>query len=93
MDVIATVSARAPQLVAALCERMRVPRLHDRWITAAFQPDVYAGIHPFPRGTAKTEIAGQLAVLALRPGSPAWCGLRHGAVLQVLGTAPAVRQA
>ena len=37
-----------------------------------FEPDIQIGGLSCPRGSAKTWIAGQLAGLALRPGSPTW---------------------
>ena len=35
-----------------------------------YAPDIQIGVLSCPRGAAKTWIAGQLAALALRPGSP-----------------------
>ena len=39
---------------------------------AAFADDVQAAVLSIPRGGAKTWLSGQLAALAMRPGSPTW---------------------
>ena len=59
-------------IVAAL--RLRVPVLpfHADWIKNTFSPDVEISAMSCPRGSAKSWIVGQLASLAMRPGSPTW---------------------
>lgn len=46
--------------------------LHADFIRSAFSDDVQIAALSCPRGAAKTWIAGQLAALGLRPGSPTW---------------------
>ena len=50
----------------------RLPLLgfQKRWIRAAFAPEVQIAALSIPRGNGKTALAGQLAALAIRPGSP-----------------------
>ena len=43
---------------------------HERWIRSAFAPEIEVAALSCPRGAAKTWLFGQLAALALRPGSP-----------------------
>ena len=43
---------------------------HGQWIRSAFAPDIEVAALSCPRGAAKTWLFGQLAALALRPGSP-----------------------
>ena len=43
---------------------------HRKWIGSVFHGDIQIGALSCPRGTAKTWIAGHLAGLAIRPGSP-----------------------
>ncbi len=45
---------------------------HERWIRRAFAPDIEVAALSCPRGAAKTWLFGQLAALALRPGSPTY---------------------
>ena len=54
--------------------RARVPVLpfHARWLRSAFAPDVDVAALSTPRGAGKTWLLGQLAALALTPGSPTW---------------------
>ena len=60
------------QVVRALRERVPVLPFHRRWIRAAYADDVQIAALSCPRGSAKTWISGQLAALALTPGSPTW---------------------
>ena len=60
------------QVVRSLGQRATVLRFHADWIRAAFAPDIQVAALSCPRGSAKTWIAGQLAALAMRPGSPTW---------------------
>ena len=64
--------ASGAKIVAALRQRVPILGFHDRWIRSVFRPDVQIGVLSCPRGSAKTWIAGQLAALAMRPGSPLW---------------------
>ena len=45
---------------------------HQRWVRAAYADDVQIAALSVPRGGAKTWLAGQLAALSMRPGSPTW---------------------
>ena len=49
---------------------MPVLRFHADWIRAAYAPDIQIAALSIPRGGAKTWLAGQLAALAITPGSP-----------------------
>ena len=60
------------QVVRSLGQRVTVLRFHADWIRAAFAPDIQVAALSCPRGSAKTWIAGQLAALAMRPGSATW---------------------
>ena len=66
--------ALGSRVVRALQERAEhlILPFHRRWIRSAYAPDVQIAALNCPRGAAKTWIAGQLAALALRPGSPTW---------------------
>ena len=59
-------------IVKALRQRVKILAFHAKWIAATFEPDVQISALSCPRGSAKTWIAGQLAALSLRPGSPLW---------------------
>ena len=54
--------------------RARVPILpfHARFLRAAYSEDVDLAALSCPRGSGKTWLLGQLAALALTPGSPTW---------------------
>ena len=62
--------ALGEQVVRYLRSRVKVLPFHADWIEAAFAPDIQIAALSCPRGSAKTWIAGQLAALGLRPGSP-----------------------
>lgn len=64
--------ALGPEIVRSLRQRVTVLPFHARWIKASFHPDTQIAALSCPRGSAKTWIAGQLAALAMRPGSPTW---------------------
>ena len=49
---------------------MPVLRFHADWIKAAHAEDIQIAALSIPRGSAKTWMAGQLAALAVTPGSP-----------------------
>ena len=72
---------------ATLRERVPVLPFHRAWIRAAFQPDIQIGVLSCPRGSGKTWVAGQLAALALRPGSPTF---QKG--IEVLGVSASLEQ-
>ena len=60
-------------IVKSLRERgTTVLKFHAQWIAAAFADGIQIAALSCPRGSAKTWIAGQLAALSLRPGSPTW---------------------
>ena len=59
-------------VVAALRDRVPVLPFHADWIKNTFAPDIEISALSCPRGSAKSWIVGQLAALALRPGSPTW---------------------
>ena len=60
------------QIVRALRQRVTILPFHADWIRASFAGNVQISALSCPRGSAKTWVAGQLAALALRPGSPTW---------------------
>ena len=49
-----------------------VPPFHRRWIRATYADGIAVSALSVPRGSAKTYLAGMLAGLALRPGSPTY---------------------
>ena len=59
-------------IVKALRERVKILPFHAKWIASTFDPAIQISALSCPRGSAKTWIAGQLAALSLRPGSPTW---------------------
>ena len=59
-------------IVRSLRSRVPVLPFHADWIKNTFAPDVEISALSCPRGSAKSWIVGQLAALALRPGSPTW---------------------
>ena len=81
------VGALGLQVITALRERVPVLPFHRAWIRAVYQPDIQIGVLSCPRGAAKTWIAGQLAALALRPGSPTF---QKG--IEVLGVSASLEQ-
>ena len=64
--------ALGDRVVRARRQRVTVLPFHERWIRAAFADDVQVAALSIPRGGAKTWLWGQLAALAMRPGSPTW---------------------
>ena len=60
------------QIVPVLRQRVPVLPFHADWIKNTFAPDIEISALSCPRGSAKSWIVGQLAALALRPGSPTW---------------------
>ena len=62
----------AHEVLGALQQRVTVLPFHRRWILDAFHPDIQIAALSCPRGSAKTWLSGQLAALAMRPGSPTW---------------------
>ena len=59
-------------IVSALRERAPVLPFHAAWIKNTFASDIEVSALSCPRGSAKSWIVGQLAALAMRPGSPTW---------------------
>ena len=78
----------ADRIIRALRER-GVPLLpfHREWIRGAFAPDVQIAAASWPRGSAKTFLAANLAALALVPGSPLY---QKG--VEVLGVSASLEQ-
>ena len=60
----------ASAITRSLRERVTILPFHERWIKYAFAPDTEVAALSCPRGAAKTWLFGQLAALALQPGSP-----------------------
>ena len=58
------------RVVAALRERVTILSFHADWIRSTFADGVEISALSCPRGSAKSWCVGQLAGLALRPGSP-----------------------
>ena len=57
-------------VVRALRCRVPVLKFHADWIRAAYDGETQVAALSIPRGGAKTWLAGQLAALAVTPGSP-----------------------
>ena len=63
-------AAIGSRVVTELLPRLPLLGFQKRWIRAAFKPEVQIAALSIPRGNGKTALAGQLAALAIRPGSP-----------------------
>ena len=59
-------------IVRSLRQRVPVLPFHADWIRNTFAPGIEVSALSCPRGSAKSWIVGQLAALAMRPGSPTW---------------------
>ena len=71
-------ASKKSEIVEALKRRgVRLPRFHAEFVARAFAPGVELAALSVPRGSAKTWLAGNLAALALRPGSPTFAPHRE----------------
>ena len=75
-------------LVADLGARgVKLPRVHADFVRAAFAPGIEIAAASWPRGSAKTWLAANLAALAITPGTPTF---KPG--IEVLGVSASLEQ-
>ena len=67
-----TMQTLKEDIVKALRARVPILPFHARFLRAAYSPGVDVAALSCPRGSGKTWLLGQLAALALTPGSPTW---------------------
>ena len=67
-----TMQTLKEDIVKALRARVPILPFHARFLRAAYSEGVDVAALSCPRGSGKTWLLGQLAALALTPGSPTW---------------------